>query len=104
MFWISAHKDFINPNEIELESQLEFAGRKDLSEGSCAYVDNLTNEKVVIHWHDKVDPNKIISTAELSRPMFINTAHPVTLVNLSDSPVVIDYIDLNTVIEHYKVI
>lgn len=102
MFWTVAHKDYIKSEEIELESKLQFVGRKDLSEGTCAYVDNLTDERVMIHWHDKLDSNKIVSTAQLSRPMIINTAHPVTLVNLGDKSAVIDYIDLNTVIESYK--
>jgi len=104
MFWTVAHKDYIKSEEIELESKLQFVGRKDLSEGTCAYVDNLTDERVMIHWHDKLDSNKIVSTAQLSRPMIINTAHPVTLVNLGDKSAVIDYIDLNTVIESYKTI
>ena len=103
MYWLSAHKDFIKPDQVEMESRLQFTGRKDLSEGSCAYVENITDERVVIHWHDKKDPNKLVQTAELSRPMFINTAHPVTLVNLGDKSAVIDYVDLNTVIEQYKV-
>jgi len=102
MFWTVAHKDYIKSEEIELESKLQFVGRKDLSEGTCAYIDNLTDERVMIHWHDKLDSNKIVSTAQLSRPMIINTAHPVTLVNLGDKSAVIDYIDLNTVIESYK--
>ena len=104
MFWTVAHKDYIKSEEIELESKLQFVGRKDLSEGTCAYIDNLTDERVMIHWHDKLDSNKIVSTAQLSRPMIINTAHPVTLVNLGDKSAVIDYIDLNTVIESYKTI
>jgi len=102
MFWTVAHKDYIKSEEIELESKLQFVGRKDLSEGTCAYIDNLTDERVMIHWHDKLDSNKIVSTAQLSRPMIINTAHPVTLVNLGDKSAVIDYVDLNTVIESYK--
>lgn len=102
MFWITAHKDFISKEEIELESKLQFLRDKDLSEGSCAYVDNMTDERVVIHWHDKIDTTKVVGTAELTRPMIINTAHPVTLKNLGDKSAVVDYIDLNTVVEHYR--
>jgi len=102
MFWTVAHKDYIKPEEIELETRLQFTGRKDLSEGTCAYIDNITDERVMIHWHDKLDTGKIVSTAQLSRPMIINTAHPVTLVNLGDKSAVVEYIDLNTVIETYK--
>jgi len=101
MFWIRAEKDFIQSKEIEQECKLQFTGSKDLSEGSCAYVNNLTDERVVIHWHDKTDTTKLVQTAELERPMIINTAHPVTLKNLGDKSAVVDYVDLNTVIEHY---
>jgi len=101
MFWTVAHKDFIKSEQIEFSGKLQFTGSKDLSEGSCAYVNNMTDERVVIHWHDKTDTSRLVQTAELERPMIINTAHPVTLKNLGDKSAVIDYIDLNTVIEHY---
>jgi|SRR6056300_1138672 hypothetical protein len=101
MFWRKGTYDFIQPEEIEIESKLQFTGSKDLSEGSCAFVQNITDERVVIHWHDKTDPTKLISTQELNQPMFINTAHPVTLKNLGDKSAVVKYVDLNTVIENY---
>jgi len=102
MFWIRAHKDFIKPEEIEMESKLQFVGSKQLSEGSCAYVHNLSDERVVIEWYAKHDTRKLVQTGELTRPMIINTAHPVTLKNLGDKSAVVDYVDLNTVIESYK--
>ena len=102
MFSIRAHKDFIQKNEVEMESKLQFVGEKQLSEGSCAYVANLTDERIMIHWYNKEDTRKLVQTAELSRPMIINTAHPVTLKNLGDKSAVVDYVDLNTVIENYR--
>jgi stage III sporulation protein SpoIIIAA len=102
MFWLNGTREFISPEEIELESRLQFVESKQLSEGSCAYINNLSDERVMIHWFSKEDTRKLVQTAELKGPMFINTAHPVTLVNLGDKSAVVDYIDLNTVIEHYK--
>lgn len=101
MFYKSGAYEFIQPQEIELESKLSFIDQKDLSEGSCAFIENVTDERVVIYWHDKLDSNKIVNTAELNSPMFINTAHPVTLKNLGDKSAVVKYVDLNTVIENY---
>ncbi len=102
MFWLRAHKDFIQPNEVEMKHKLQFMGEKDLSEGSCAYLEPLTDERIMIHWYDKEDSTKLVQTAELKKPMFINTAHPVTLKNLGDKTAVVDYVDLNTVIENYR--
>ena len=102
MFWLKGAKEFINAEEIELKSRLQFLESKELSEGSCAYINNLSDERVMIHWYSKYDTRKLVQTAELKGPMFINTAHPVTLVNHGDKSAVVDYIDLNTVIEHYK--
>jgi len=102
MFWCKGSKEFIQPDEIELETKLSFIDQKDLSEGSCAFVENITDERVVVYWFDKLDPEKLINTHELDGPMFINTAHPVTLKNLGDKSAVVSYTDLNTVIEHYK--
>ena len=31
MFWIRAHKDFIQKNEVEMESKLQFVGEKQLT-------------------------------------------------------------------------
>jgi len=101
MFWRKGSYDFIQPEEIELEHKLQFNGDKDLSEGSCAYIENVTDERVVVYWFDKLDPTKLINTQELNQPMFINTAHPVTLKNLGDKSAVVKYVDLNTVIENY---
>ena len=101
MFWRKGSYDFIQPEEIELESKLQFNGEKQLSEGSCAFIENVTDERVVIHWYNKIDTRKLISTQELNQPMFINTAHPVTLKNLGDKSAVVKYVDLNTVIENY---
>ena len=102
MFWLKGSDNFIGSEEIELETKLSFIDIKDLSEGSCAFVENLTDERVVIQWYNKEDTRKLVQTHELNEPMFINTAHPVTLKNLGDKSAVIRYIDLNTVIEHYK--
>jgi len=101
MFWRKGSYEFIQSEEIELEHKLQFTGDKDLSEGTCAFVESVTDERVVIHWHDKLDTNKIVATQELNQPMFINTAHPVTLKNLGDKSAVVKYVDLNTVIENY---
>ena len=78
MFWLRAHKDFIQPNEVEMKHKLQFMGEKDLSEGSCAYLEPLTDERIMIHWYDKEDSTKLDKTA------------------------VVDYVDLNTVIENYR--
>jgi len=101
MFWSKGTYEFIQPEEVELETKLSFIGEKDLSEGSCAYVENVTDERVVIYWFDKIDTAKLINTQELNQPMFINTAHPVTLKNLGDKSAVVRYVDLNTVVENY---
>jgi hypothetical protein len=101
MFWRKGSYEFIQPSEVELEHKLQFNSDKDLSEGTCAFVENITDERVVIHWHDKLDTDKIVATQELNQPMFINTAHPVTLKNLGDKSAVVKYVDLNTVIENY---
>lgn len=102
MFYLKGSYDFITGDEIEMETKLQFTGRKDLSEGTCAFIENITDERVMIHWHDKNDPTKVVQTAELTYPVFINTAHPVTLINLGDKSAVIKYTDLNTVIDHYR--
>ena len=102
MFWRKGTREFIQPNEIEMEHKLQFNGEKDLSEGSCAFLENITEERVIIYWFDKTDPEKLVNTQELNQPMFINTAHPVTLKNLGDKSAVIKYVDLNTVIENYR--
>ena len=101
MFWRKGSYDFIQEQEIELEHKIQFTGEKDLNEGSCAFVENVTDERVVVYWFDKLDPSKLINTQELNQPMFINTAHPVTLKNLGDKSAVVKYVDLNTVIENY---
>ena len=101
MFWRKGSYKFIQTQEVELETKLSFMDSKELSEGSCAFVENITDERVVVYWFDKQDPTKLVNTQELDQPMFINTAHPVTLKNLGDKSAVVDYIDLNTVIEHY---
>lgn len=101
MFWRKGSYEFIQPHEVEIEHKLQFNGEKQLSEGSCAFVENVTDERVVIHWYNKVDTRKLIATQELNQPMFINTAHPVTLKNLGDKSAVVRYVDLNTVVENY---
>jgi hypothetical protein len=101
MFWRKGSYDFVQGNEVEMESKLQFVGEKDLSEGSCAFIENLTDERVVVYWFDKQDTTKLVNTQELNQPMFINTAHPVTLKNLGDKSAVVRYVDLNTVIENY---
>ena len=101
MFWHKGSYEFIQPEEIEIETKLQFTGEKDLSEGSCAFVENITEERVIIYWFDKQDSTKLVSTQELNQPMFINTAHPVTLKNLGDKSAVVKYVDLNTVVENY---
>ena len=102
MFWNKGSYEFIQSKEIELEHKIQFTGEKDLSEGSCAFVENITEERVIIYWFDKLDPSKLVNTQELNQPMFINTAHPVKLKNLGDKSAVVKYVDLNTVIEHYR--
>ena len=101
MFWHKGSYNFIQPEEVELEHKIQFTGEKDLSEGSCAFVENITEERVIIYWFDKQDSTKLVSTQELNQPMFINTAHPVTLKNLGDKSAVVKYVDLNTVVETY---
>lgn len=101
MFWRKGSYNFIQPEEIEIESKLQFTGEKDLSEGSCAFVENVTDERVIVYWYDKSDANKLVASQELNQPMFINTAHPVKLKNLGDKSAVVRYVDLNTVVEHY---
>lgn len=101
MFWRKGSYNFIQPEEIEIESKLQFIGEKDLSEGSCAFVENVTDERVIVYWYDKRDANKLVASQELNQPMFINTAHPVKLKNLGDKSAVVRYVDLNTVVEHY---
>jgi len=101
MFWRKGSYEFIQDSEVELESKLSFVDVKDLSEGSCAFIENITDERVIVHWFDKTDPTKLVNTQELNQPMFINTAHPVTLKNLGDKSAVVRYVDLNTVIENY---
>jgi hypothetical protein len=101
MFWHKGSYNFIQPEEVELEHKIQFTGEKDLSEGSCAFVENITEERVIIYWFDKLDPSKLVNTQELNQPMFINTAHPVTLKNLGDKSAVVKYVDLNTVVETY---
>lgn len=102
MFYTEGSFSKIKNEQIENKSKLQFNEEIKLDEGSCAYLDPISDERVMIYWFDKKDDTNLVNSAELDRPMFINTAHPVILKNLGDKSAVVGYLDLNTVIEDYK--
>ena len=102
MFFTKGSLTQVKNEQIEDKKKLQFTSEVKLEEGSCALLDPLTDERVMIYWFDKNNDETLINTAELDQPLFINTAHPVILKNLGDKSAVVGYLDLNTVIETYK--
>jgi len=101
MFYTKGSLTKVKNEQIEDKKKLQFTGEVKLEEGSCALLDPLTDERVMVYWFDKRDETHLINTAELDQPLFVNTAHPVVLKNLGDKSAVVGYLDLNTVIENY---
>mgnify|MGYP003983144441 FL=1 len=102
MFFTKGSLLDVQQEHVENRSKLQFTSELNLDEGSWAYLNPVTDERVMVYWFDKEDETFLVNTAELDGPMFVNTAHPVVLKNLGDKSAVVDYLDLNTVIETYK--